>query len=452
MAIRNRASLTAHGHAPLRAAALDIVEAGLRALDPGRAVREAVRLEGDRLHVEGRVYELGRDDRVLVAGAGKASLSVAAALEEILGPRLQGGLVVTRDDQQGELERIEVARAAHPVPDAASFEAGRRLLELAAGARANDIVLCCFTGGSSALASAAPAGVSDQEKRALHKLLLGSGANIEQINAVRKHVSRVKGGRFAEVAAPARVVNLTVSDAASGALDAITDPSVQDTTTVADAIEILHGYELWNALPETIRRHLEDPAGAESPRLDPARVQSVMLVSGASGCEAMAAAARERGFAPVVLSTRLAGEARELGSFLTQLALDCDAHARPFAAPCALVGCGGESAVTIGDGDPFGSGGPNQEAAIASALTLAPEDQVVAAFLDTDGSDGSTRFAGAIVDGTTRVRAREHALDLRMALRRHRSSGALETLDELILTGATGTNVNDLFCVLVGDA
>src|SRR5215468_3536277 len=342
MAIANRESLTAHGRASLRAAALDVVEAGLEALDPARAVLETVCLEGEQLHVTERTYALGLEDRVLVAGAGKASLAIAAALEELLGPRLDGGLVVVRYDQGGALERAEVAHASHPLPDAASFAAGGRLLELAAGARANDLVLACFTGGSSALASAAPEGVSEDEKRALHKLLLTSGAEIEEINAVRKHVSRVKGGRFAAAAAPAHVVSLTVSDAASGALDAITDPSVQDTTTVTDALEILHAYELWEATAPSIRRHLTDAERAASPRLDEDRLQSVMLVSGARSCAAMAEAARARGFAPIVLSTRLAGEARELGSLVTQLALDCHAHDRPFAAPCALLGCGGE--------------------------------------------------------------------------------------------------------------
>lgn len=382
-----------------------------------------------------------------MVGAGKASFAIAAALEERLGDRIDAGLIAVRDDQETvPLRTIEVVVADHPLPSERSAAASARLLALVEPLGPGDLVLACFTGGSSALASLPPAGVTVEEKRRLHELLLGSGMPIAAINTVRKHVSRFKGGRLAAAAAPARLVNLAVSDVAGDVLDVLTDPSVQDTSTAADARAVLAAYDLWDQVPPSIRAHLESEE-AESPRLDEDLVETELLVSGRGACEAMLRAAGDR--AAVTLSTSLEGEAREVGRLLANLARGSAREGTPFAPPVVLVGCGGESAVTLGPGAAFGGGGPNMEATIAAALELdgAP---VAAVMIDTDGSDGGTEWAGAVADGATVARAAEQGLDLRQALMAHRAAEPLGALGDLIVTGATGTNVNDLFVLAIG--
>ena len=449
--IANASVLAAEGMTELRRLALRVASAGLAACDVGRATEAAVRpLEGG-VEIDGHAYPLAGDARVVVVGSGKATLAIAAALEHLLGARLDGGAVAVREGEDTiALERVEVLVADHPLPSDRSIAAARRLAELASGMGAGDLVLASFTGGSSALTSLPPSGVTGEDKRRLHELLLASGAPITQVNAVRKHVSGLKGGRLAALIAPATLVNLTASDVAGDVLDAITDPTVQDRSTVAEAVAILRERGLWSELSQSVRRHLSSPA-AESPRLerDP---QTVLLVTGRSACEAMVREAREAGASAQVVSTELEGEAREMGRMLAELARtggdgDGDGNARR-----VLVGCGGEATVSLGRDGAFGDGGPNQEAAVAAALALPDDALVCACFLDTDGSDGGTEAAGAIVDGLTRSRAAAAGVDLEGALAGHRSGEALKRLGDRVVTGPTQTNVNDLFAITVGVA
>lgn len=446
-AITSIDELAARGDREARRAALRVATAGLAACDVARATEAAVALEGDELVVDGQRHRLDRAGRVIVVGAGKASLGIARTLEEVLGARLDGGAIAIRDGEECELERIDVLRADHPLPSAASGAAAQRLLEIASGANERDIVIACFTGGSSALASLPPAGVTPDDKRALHELLLSAGIGIVEVNTVRKHVSAFKGGRLAAAAAPARLINLTVSDVAGDHIDAITDPSVPDTSKAADAIATLLGHGLWDDTPRSIREHLQSPA-AESPSLDGMTIQTVLLVTGSTACDAMALEASAMGLTPVVISTTLEGEARQVGKLLANLARHSAVDGTPFRSGTVMVGCGGESTVTLARAGSFGEGGPNQEAAIAAALELegAP---VAAVFLDTDGSDGGTAHAGGIVDGTTVQRAAEAGIDLRAALLEHRSQVAMAALEDGLVTGPTHTNVNDLFAIVV---
>jgi glycerate-2-kinase len=288
-----------------------------------------------------------------------------------------------------------------------------------------------------------------EEKQQLNRLLLGSGAGIGEINAVRKHLSGIKGGRLALRAAPASVINLTVSDVAGDQEDLITDPTVQDTTTVADAIRVLREYELWEEVAPSIREHLSSSPAAGSPDLSGVYVHTVMMITGETACAAMAKEADLRGFEPAVLATTLEGEGREVGKVLASVGRECFRKGRPFAPPRALLGCGGETTVTLAKDSDLRLGGPNQEVALAFALGLAPSDRIVGAFLDSDGADGGTGFAGAMVDGTTAVRAAELRLDIRGALRAHETSSVLKTLGDLVITGPTRTNVNDLFVIVI---
>jgi glycerate-2-kinase len=313
---------------------------------------------------------------------------------------------------------------------------------------AGDLVIACFTGGSSALASLPPNGVTFEDKRRLHEVLLGSGMPISDVNTVRKHVSTVKGGRLAADIAPARIVNLTISDVAGDVHDLITDPSVQDTSTVGDAIAVLNDYGIWDQVPASIIEHLRSPA-AESPDLSGIEIHTSMLVTGIGVCEAMVAEARNRGYKPVILTTTLEGEAREMGRFIADMARSSGVAGYPFEPGTVLLGCGGENAVTTAGKGSFGDGGPGQEATLAAALTF-PGCQIASLFMDTDGSDGGTDAAGGICDGRTAERAFETGLDLRQALLGHTSREPLRRLGDLIDTGATGTNVNDLFVTVIG--
>ena len=446
--VRNRDRLVAGSLGDLRSAVIEVLEAGLEASDPALAVERRLRLEGDVLVADGVAHPIG-ERGVVVLGAGKASLRIAVALEALLGARIDAGLVVVPRGQGAMLERIEVIEADHPLPSADSQTAARRLLALAGTVRPGDLVVCCFTGGSSALASLPPDGIELEHKRLLHRLLLTSGASIAEVNCVRKHVSALKGGRLAVALGDATILNLTVSDVAGDPLDAITDPTVPDTTSVADAIAVLERHDLWTEIPEPVRAHLSDGGRAESPVLDGRPIQTLMLVSGELACHAMAQRATARGFSPVVLSTSIEGESREVGATLVSLARESHSRGRPFPPPCMLVGCGGETTVTVRNGAEFGGGGPNQEAAIGAALRLLPGERIVAAFVDTDGADGGTEAAGAMVDGSTAPRAASAGIDLRAALLEHSSRRALEQVGALLVTGPTGTNVNDMFAIAV---
>ena len=446
--IRNLDQLCSRGLTDLRRDALAIAQTGLAACDGASAAREAVRLSPGGVTIDGIHHELTEGQRLFVLGAGKATLPIAEALEDVLGGRIDGGVVILRRGEVAELQHITSYIADHPLPTRESVEGALRLEELADEAREGDLVIACFTGGSSALASLPPDGVTFEDKRRLHELLLGSGMPISEVNTVRKHVSTVKGGRLAADIAPARIVNLTISDVAGDVHDLVTDPSVQDTSSVGDAIAVLKDYGIWNEVPASIVRHLKSPA-AESPDLSGIEIHTSMLVTGIGVCEAMVQESRNRGYKPVVLTTTLEGEAREMGRFIADMARSSSVAGYPFEPGAVILGCGGENAVTIAGKGSFGDGGPGQEAALAAASILDGRP-VASIFMDTDGSDGGTDAAGGICDGRTASRAAEIGLDLRGALLSHTSRQPLEQLGDLIETGATGTNVNDLFVTVVG--
>jgi glycerate-2-kinase len=378
-------------------------------------------------------------------------LRIARRLEEIAGESVDEGLVAVRRGETGPpLQRATVVEADHPVPGEASLSAGEAALAIAGSLSAGDLALCCITGGSSALLSVPPAGVPFEAKRRLHELLLSSGASIHEVNTIRKHVSGVKGGRLAARMVASSIVNLTVSDVAGDALDFITGPTVADTTTVEEAVALLHRYRLWDRVDRSIRSHLGS-AAATSPDLSAADIQSTLLVSGRSACAAMAAAAARFGYRCHVLSTTFSGEAVAAGRMIAEEARACLAGAGPVHPPCLLVGCGGESTVPVGWlPDVAGEGGPNQELVLAAASVLQPTDDVVILAMDTDGSDGGSNWAGGIADGETAGRAARSGAGVEEHLRSHRSGVLLGALGDALDTGPTGTNVNDLFVAVVG--
>lgn len=447
--VRNRERLLDHGNKKAREIALDIVDKALLQADPYRAVKSLVKLEGDLLTVGEHTFDLKDSGRIFVVGAGKATFPIAKALEEILGDRIHKGIVICKYGQEGELNHIELRLANHPVPDEPGFVAAQDILALARETKAGDIVFAGFTGGSSALMPYPAEGITLEEKRQVNKLLLYSGANILEINAVRKHLSQIKGGRLAQAIHPkAHIINLTVSDVIGDPLDYITCPTVADTSTFAQAQATFDKYGLWDKVAEPVRAHLKAARPEdESPKdLSDHNIYDFIVVPGTAACEGAYMAAKEMGFSTFILSTQLEGESKEVGGTYADIAREICASGRPLKAPCVIVG-GGETTVRI-TGE-CGEGGPSQEFAIGAALKLEGLKNVVVVGLDTDGTDGPTKLAGAMVDEFTLTRARAAGIDLYAALEKHDVSGPLKELGEIIFTGATGTNVNDLRILVV---
>lgn len=448
--IENRARLTDHGDQQLRATVLDLAEVALAALSPSAGLRRSVVLDGKDLIAGGRSYDLSAVDRLVLLGAGKASAELATAVEQLLGPRLDGGVVVVpRPAERPARSRLTVLPGEHPVPGPASVAGARALLEQAGRLGERDLAVCVFTGGSSALASLPPPGVTHADKARLHRLLLSSGMSVVEINTVRKHVSLIKGGRLARAIAPARILNLTVSDVVGDPLDCITDPTVRDTSTVADALSVLREWELLDRVPASVRDYLVTCAEATSPDLGDADIHSILLARGEDGTDAVLRAAEARGLAGVRLGGSLEGEAATAGRVLATLARESRATGSPWPRGAVVVACGGECTVSLGpDADTvFGQGGPSQEAAVGAALALDGVPGIVALFADTDGSDGGTAIAGGLVDSSTAGRAREQGLSLRKGLVDHATTALLEACGDAVLTGATQTNANDLIII-----
>jgi glycerate 2-kinase len=449
--IKNRDALLETGDAKLRRLALHIAEQGIAAANPALVLRRLLRMEGSTLRIGDQCFELSDARRVFVIGAGKASFPIAKVIDDVIGARIHRGLVTCKHGQDGTLSHMTLRLASHPVPDESSLQSARDTVELLKEVRSDDIVLCCFTGGSSSLFVAPVDGVSLADKAQASRVLLTCGANIEEINDVRKHLSTVKGGRLIKpLPAGTHVINLTVSDVIGDALDYITDPSVADRSTFADALSVLDKYALWETLPASVVAHLRRASNEQetikSHDLDHLVRRDIILVKTDAACTGAADAARESGFTPVVLSTLFEGESSALGRNLAAIARQIALDGHPVSPPCVLIG-GGETTVTFNGN--AGSGGPNQEFAVSAALELQGTKGVVALGVDTDGTDGPTHYAGGIADGATLSVARSVGIDLRAALRLHDVTPALESISHAIRTGATGTNVNDLKLVLI---
>lgn len=435
----------------LRRDAAAILEAALRAADPREAVRRFVRLEGDTLRVGGVHYDLRGVRRVLVIGFGKASASMALGLEDVLGDRIAGGLVVVKHGHVSDLRRVEIVEASHPLPDRDGEEGARRLVEILRDATSEDLVLCVISGGGSALLPLPADCLTLEDEIAATDLLLGSGATIVEVNTVRKHLSGVKGGRLAAVAWPAQVAVLVLSDVIGNRLDAIASgPFAADPTTYSDALEILCRYDLGERVPQTVLRHLRRGESGEIPETPKPggpvfeRVKTSVIGSVVQAAEAAQIEAAARGYASVILSTSVEGEAREVGRVVGALAKEERDYGRPAPRPACLI-LGGETTVTVRGS---GRGGRNQELALAASIALdGCEGTLVVAFA-TDGTDGPTDVAGAVAAGDTIRRARKRGLDARRYLADNDAYTFFDGLGELLRTGPTNTNVNDLVVVM----
>lgn len=432
----------------LRRQAAAIFEAAVRAVDPAAAVRRHVSLERSTLRIDSFSYDLERVNRLFLVGAGKASAPMAKALEDLLGEWITAGIVNVRYGYTVPLDRVSLVEAGHPIPDEAGHHGAERMLDLVAQAGVDDLVLCVISGGGSALLPAPVEGVSLSEKARVTDLLLKSGATIQEINVVRKHLSKIKGGRLAKAAAPANMAVLILSDVVGNALDAIASgPAVPDPTTFADARSVLERYGLAAETPSSIRDYLERGIAGlvpETPKPGDStfdRVHTVIVGSNDVAVQAAALSARASGLQTIVLPV-VTGEAREAAEIFTERALEAAGGRRP-----ACVLAGGETTVTVRGG---GRGGRCQEFALAAALKITDRPQMLIGAFGTDGTDGPTDAAGAVADGTTTTRAAAAGLDGRRALEENDAYAFFSKLSDLIVTGPTNTNVNDVYLALVG--
>jgi len=413
--------------------------------DSARAIFDAALAAGDVTPLVRRHLALeSRHRRVLVVGCGKASAAMVAAAEEALGDRIAGGFVVVKDGCAVPVRRVEIADAGHPVPDARGLAASARLLELAQGAGEEDLVLFLVSGGGSALTPAPAPPITLAEKQELTRLLLASGATIGELNAVRKHLSRFKGGQLARAASPASVLTLALSDVIGDPLDVIASgPTAPDPTTFADAREVLARRGLAGRVPASIAARLD--AGLrgeieETPKPGDRlfdRVTNVVIGNNTLIADAAVAAASRLGYRPHLLTRELQGEAREVARELV-------ARARRLEPPACLIAAG-ETTVTVRG---KGRGGRCQEFALAAALEITPADRMTALAAGTDGSDGPTDAAGAIVDADSVTRGTRAGGDARRAMEENDAYRFLTASGDLIVSGATRTNLLDLYLVL----
>jgi hydroxypyruvate reductase len=441
------------GLSRLRRDARAIFRSALAAVDPEAAIRRHLKVASGVLTAGHRRYDLNACERVLVVGAGKAVAPMAKALEDLLGDRIDAGCIVVKDGHGLPLANIRIREAGHPVPDERGVAGTLEILKLLEGAGERDLVICLISGGGSALLVAPSEGIRLADKQAATRNLLACGATIHEINAVRKHLSRAKGGQLARAAHPAAVLSLILSDVVGDDLDVIASgPTVPDRSRFRDTLEILQRHEIWDRTPDPVRDRLtRGEAGllAETPKPgDSAFQRSAQLLVGSclQALTAAAQAAASLGYRALILSAKVEGEAREAAKTLAAVGKEILSSQHPLAPPaCVLVG--GETTVTL-QGD--GRGGRNQEFVLSGAIAIDGVQGIVMLAGGTDGTDGPTDAAGAVADGSTIDRARSLGMDAFAFLKRSDSYHFFQPLGDLILTGPTRTNVMDIYMILVG--
>jgi glycerate-2-kinase len=438
-------------NSPVRPLLKKFIAAALSASDPYHSLLRTVSLRGQTLRVGRRVYNLRRIDRVIAVGAGKASARMALAIEQVLGVRLDGGLVVVKPGHGAPTKRITIVEAGHPIPDRAGLRATAELKRLIRGLTPRDLLLVLLSGGASSLLPAPVSGLTLSDKQRTTRLLLKSGATIHEMNTVRKHLSSLKGGQLAALT-EARIVTFILSDVIGDDIGTIgSGPTAPDPTTFAEAIRVLKRRRVWSLVSAAVRRHLlQGRKGAVRETLKPGsrRLQTVqheIIGNNREMLRAVAHAAQKAGVRTLLLPTALVGEASQAAKRFVRLARPLRGQKKPAWRPRCVV-AGGEPTVTVTG---RGKGGRAQEFATAAAFHIAGLPNTWLAAVGTDGTDGPTDVAGAIVTGETVRQAGKLGVNLRSALHRHDTYPALKTLQCHIRTGPTGTNVNDLYLLLL---
>jgi hydroxypyruvate reductase len=432
--------------------AVDIFQAGLRAVEPGAAIKHSCHCDGDILTIDGRVYDLRTFSQILLLGAGKAAAPMARAIEELLGKRITTGTIAVKYGHLDTLQRVEIRQAGHPVPDANGQQAAQEIYRLALSADDKTLVICLISGGGSALLPLPVDGVTLTDKQETTRILLSCGATIHEINTIRKHLSLIKGGGLARAVYPATLVTLILSDVVGDDLDTIASgPAVPDSTSFADCKAIFARYMVESLIPPRVMGYIEAGVAGRVPETAKAgeiffeKIQNVVVASNFNALLAARARADALGYNVLLLSSMIEGETREVANFHMAIAREIEFNGYPLAKPACILS-GGETTVTLRGA---GKGGRNQEFALAAALNIAGLGAAVVLSAGTDGSDGPTDAAGALVDETTGSRARSVGLDLRKYLEENDSYSFFNRLGDLYKTGPTNTNVMDLRIILI---
>jgi hydroxypyruvate reductase len=433
----------------------DLAQIGKKAIaavDPVTCLKQAVVMKDDHLIIEDQSFDLAQVQRIIVVGFGKASARMAAALEGILGERISCGLVVTADGYAVPTERVTIVCATHPIPDERGMAAAEQIAALVDGAGEKDLVIVLISGGGSALLVLPASGITLDDLSSVNGLLLRSGARIQEMNTVRKHLSQVQGGQLAQRAFPAQVIALILSDVPGDPVDVIASgPTVADPTTFQQVKQILCRHNIWDKVPHAVLARIKAGLSgeiSETPKPgDPTlqRVSTTIIGSGTRAAEVALAEGIRLGYNTLLLTTTLEGEARVVGKVLASLAREEVVHQRPLPLPALIIAAGETTVTVIGDG----KGGRNQELALAAALGIEGLPGVVFCSLGTDGCDGPTDAAGGIVDGGTTARIRKHGADPDDLLARNDAYHALSCSEDLIIIGPTGTNVADICMIAV---
>lgn len=438
----------------MRQDARAIFRAGVEAVAPEKAIETHCQRDGHRLQVGPYRYDLSRYKKVWIIGTGKAAAAMAHTLEDMLGDRIDDGLVTVKYGHLAPLHTVRVIEAGHPLPDANGRRGAREILALAQAAGPQDLVLCLISGGGSALLPLPGQGLTLEDKQAANRVLLSCGASIHEMNTIRKHLSAIKGGRLAAAVYPADLGTLVLSDVVGDDLDVIASgPTVPDPSTFEDALSIVNRYQIAGQLPDAVIRYLKKGAAGgvdESPKPgDKCFAQAHHLIVGSNRqcVQAAREEALQRGYHTLVLSSLMEGETRDVARVHGAMGREILASGHPVPAPACLIS-GGETTVTLRGP---GRGGRNQEFALAAALDIEGARDVVVLSGGTDGTDGPTDAAGAIVDGETAARARAQGMDPRRHLDDNNAYPLFDQLGDLLRTGPTNTNVMDLRLVLASD-
>jgi glycerate-2-kinase len=453
--IKNKEELIRNGETKLnrkaRALALRSLESALNAVDPKQIIKSKLLLKNLTLHVNGYSIDLKKFKNIYVIGGGKASGSMAEALEQVLGNSITNGLVNVPRSSKNKTDIIKLHEASHPIPDEAGVEGTRRMLKIAEQAKEDDLIICLISGGGSSLMPLPRGKISIADKKKITNALLKCGATINEINTVRKHISDFKGGWLAKKAYPATILNLILSDVVGDPLDFIASgPTVPDSTTFSDAIKVLKKYRLWSKAPASIRKVLSDGEKGLIPETPKAndeafkRVYNVVVGNNRLASLTAQKYLKSEGLNTLLLTSTLEGEARHVGIMLASIVHEVSVSGNPVPKPAGII-AGGETTVTVTG---KGLGGRNQEIALAAAQKLNDMNGVVVASLSTDGVDGPTDAAGAIADGKTLVRAAKMGLTPEEYLAENDSYHFFSKLGDLIFTGPTGTNVNDVSVIV----
>ena len=439
----------------LRADALAILASAVKSADPYELMHKCVRLEGEKLHISGereKSVHVELRGSVRVVAFGKASLGMARAIEEILSVD-EGIVVIPRGQRCGSHPKsFEILEASHPVPDESSVHAAEKALEIARKCEKNDIFIALISGGGSSLLAKPAEGLTLEDKKAVTELLLRSGCTVSELNVVRKKISAVKGGKLAEAAMPAKTLALILSDVIGDPVDAIASgPTAEDTSTFSDAKGVLEKYGLWARIPESVRNFIERGLAEEEEKRRRkhekrmSNAQNIIIGNNLVAARAAEEEARRRGYNTLLLTTHLEGESREVAKVFVAVARDIRRYGIPIKTPAAVI-AGGETTVSVVG---TGRGGRNQEFVLSAAIRIASDEGIVVASIGTDGIDGVSEAAGAIADGFTLKRAKDASLDAEAFLRKNDSYTFFSMLNDALLTGRTGTNVNDIAVLLV---